>query len=393
MITKRFDFNFKPLRVSYGLTVETGVPQQQTYDATAGEYAPDFRLTPLTVQPFVNIVDPDGILADGSVNGQLAEMTWYEIIDGTRTQINDANTAYSITRTIGSEQFGRLQMRKNVNPLKPVTLEFNAKFLDGRTGQVFDIRSSILVRCINSTVKSKVEIDAAYHNLFNPLRDYPMWTLHAKLWHGGELVPDDKRYFRWRIYDQDTQTYIELTDPLAYSVTEGSNADHSTVTIDRSLMGYNCTVVCDGAVLSDENVAALTDPEGMVYAASAQATFIRRIPKLEYDIMAVPTLIPPTLAQIKPKAGIRDNKGMLADETGELRVDWYVATNTATGNDQKYTFVGTGAETTVSTKDYFSKAYGAMLAVDVTDRGPWLAACTATGDVLTDGEGNILLLR
>lgn len=59
MKTRRFDFNFRPLQINISFTVEGSVPNKQNYDADTGDYTPDFRLTPLIIQPQVSCLDKD----------------------------------------------------------------------------------------------------------------------------------------------------------------------------------------------------------------------------------------------------------------------------------------------------------------------------------------------
>ena len=44
MKTRRLDFKFTPLQLSVSMTLEGSVPNEQTYDADSGEYAPDYCL-------------------------------------------------------------------------------------------------------------------------------------------------------------------------------------------------------------------------------------------------------------------------------------------------------------------------------------------------------------
>ena len=57
MKTRRLDFKFTPLQLSVSMTLEGSVPNEQTYDADSGEYAPDYSLTPAVIKPTVGIID------------------------------------------------------------------------------------------------------------------------------------------------------------------------------------------------------------------------------------------------------------------------------------------------------------------------------------------------
>ena len=101
MKKQRFDFNWKPLRIEISLSVEGSVPGSQNYDADNAEYTPDYTITPLVLQPRVSVIEKDGIIAAGSINHSLANIRWYEIINGTKTQILSSNTNYEITDSGG----------------------------------------------------------------------------------------------------------------------------------------------------------------------------------------------------------------------------------------------------------------------------------------------------
>ena len=112
MKTKRFDFNFKPLQLDISITTVGSVPDSQNYDANTGEYTPDYTLTNLIIQPNVSRMDKDEVLTAGSINHLLANVKWYEIIDGTRSIIESVNTNYEITTTGGNA--GRIKVKKNL---------------------------------------------------------------------------------------------------------------------------------------------------------------------------------------------------------------------------------------------------------------------------------------
>ena len=93
MKTRRLDFKFTPLQLSVSMTLEGSVPNEQTYDADSGEYAPDYSLTPAAIKPTVGIIDRDGILQSGCVNSQLTDVSWCRVVDGVEqtTLVNATN--------------------------------------------------------------------------------------------------------------------------------------------------------------------------------------------------------------------------------------------------------------------------------------------------------------
>ena len=120
-------------------------------------------------------------------------------------------------------------------------------------------------------------------------------------------------------------------------------------------------------------------------------SFIRRIPKFEYDITGVPVNIPADILAIAPEASIWDANGAITDPERELLPLWYIATNKASGT-LSYTQVAHGMTPIISTSA-MSDNYGAVLGLDVVDAGPLSAMEDSDGAVFEDGDGNIILIK
>ena len=132
--------------------------------------------------------------------------------------------------------------------------------------------------------------------------------------------------------------------------------------------------------------ATLTDA-----APCKVVSFIRRIPKFEYDITGVPVNIPADILAIAPEASIWDANGAITDPERELLPLWYIATNKASGT-LSYTQVAHGMTPIISTSA-MSDNYGAVLGLDVVDAGPLCAMEDSDGSVFEDGDGNIILIK
>ena len=70
---------------------------------------------------------------------------------------------------------------------------------------------------------------------------------------------------------------------------------------------------------------------------------------------------------------------------------WYIATNKASGS-LSYALVAHGMNPTIPTAA-LSQIYGAVIGLDVIDRGPWASMEDADGVVFEDGDGNVLLIH
>ncbi len=387
MKTRRFDFDFRPLQINIGFAVDGSVPNKQNYDADTGTYTPDYTLTPLIIQPQVSCMDKDEFLAAGSINHQLANVKWYEIVGGVSTLIESTNTNYEVITSGG--QAGRIKVKKNAQPKVPITLEFHAEFSDLRTGQLHTIVRTFAVTCGNSTMFApQLILDAADQTIYNPLTDPDTQTVHASLRLGVNECATANRIFVWEIYRADSGTWTEVgTDTtLDYDVTVA--ADGASCTVNRNLMGTELYLRCRAKYDMGGNPSsvALTDA-----APCKIVAFIRRIPKFEFDIIGVPVNIPVGILAITPEASIWNAKGAIQNPERELLPLWYIATNKASGT-LSYTQVAHGLKPTVPTKT-MSASYGAVIGLDVKDVGPLCAFEDTDGVVFEDADGNVILIK
>ena len=387
MKTRRFDFNFRPLQINIGFAVDGSVPNKQNYDADTNTYTPDYTLTPLIIQPQVSVMDKDEYLAAGSINHQLANVKWYEIVGGVSTLIESTNTNYEVIASGG--QAGRIKVKKNAQPKLPITLEFHAEFSDPRTGQLHAIVRTFSVTCGNSTVYApQLILDAADQTIYNPLTDPDTQTVHASLRLGVNECATANRIFVWEIYRADSNTWTEVgTDTtLDYGVTVA--ADGASCTVNRSLMGTELYLRCRAKYDMGGNPSgvALTDA-----SPCKIVSFIRRIPKFEYDVTGVPVNIPVGILAIAPEASIWDATGAIQNPERELLPLWYIATNKASGT-LSYTQVAHGLKPTIPTTA-MSLSYGAVIGLDVKDVGPLCAFEDTDGAVFEDADGNVILIK
>lgn len=387
MKTRRFDFNFRPLQINIGFAVDGSVPNKQNYDADTGTYTPDYTLTPLIIQPQVSCMDKDEFLAAGSINHQLANVKWYEIVGGVSTLIQSTNTNYEITTTGG--QAGRIKVKKNAQPRVPITLEFHAEYSDPRTGQLHTIVRTFSVTCGNSTVFApQLVLDAADQTIYNPLTDPDTQTVHASLRLGVNECATANRLFVWEIYRADTNTWTAVGTDTTLDYDVEVAADGASCTVNRALMGTELYLRCRAKydLGGNPSSVALTDA-----SPSKIIAFIRRIPKFEHDITGVPVNIPVGILAIAPVASIWNATGAIQDPERELLPLWYIATNKASGT-LSYTQVAHGLTPTVPTTA-MSASYGAVIGLDVKDVGPLCAFEDSDGTVFEDSDGNVILIK
>lgn len=386
MKIKRFDFNFKPLQLNVCMAVEGSVPDVQTYNADDGTYTPDYSLTPLIIQPAVSQLDKDEIVSAGRINQSLANVHWYEVVDGERKQISTTDENFEMVTSGGNA--GRLKVKKNAQPQLPLNLVFYAEYTDPRTNQLFTIWRTVQILCRNATVyMPRLILDAADQTIFNPLGEQAKQTVHASLRIGKDECPAQNRLFVWEIFrDDNTWTEVGEDTTLDYDVT--ISEDGASVTVDRSLMGQELYLRCRAKYDingNPENVQLNDNSPQKIIA------FVRRIPKFEYGMFGVPTNIPPGLLAIAPEAKIWTTNGEIEDPERELLIIWKAATNKQSGS-LSYEMVGQGLNPTLPTAK-MSEQYGGVYGVDVIDAGPTCAWEDSDGAVFEDGDGNIILIK
>lgn len=384
MKTKRFDFNWKPLQLQISFAVDGSVPGQQNYNADTQEYTPDYTLTPFILQPVISILDKDEVLAAGSINHALTNVRWYEIINGTKTLIASDNADYEITTSGGNA--GRIKVKKNAEPKVPITLVFYAEYIDSRNGQVMVVQGSYLVSCSSASDVVRVELDAAAQTIFNPLSDAQAQTVTATVWVGDKICDASKYALVWEVQDENGSWYTAETDAVMdYDITVNDNS----VTINRWLMGSEMHLRCRVKYSADG------DPGSVALTAAspqAEAVFVRRIPKYEFDITGVPYNIPAGHLTVAPTAIIRTTNGEIANAETELLPLWYMATNKASGS-LSYSLTAHGKSPVIPTTK-MNKNYGAVIGLDVVDRG-YAGAFTdaADGAVFCDADGAVLIIH
>lgn len=387
MKTKRFDFNFKPLQINVSMVVVGGVPDSQNYDADTNTYTPDYTISAsyLVYQPIVSRLDKDEILTPGPINQDLTNIVWKEIANGKMAVIDDANKSFAVVRSGASA--GRLTIMKNAQPQIPMNLVFEADYTDKRTNQVYHITKTCQVRCQNATTYIPLLVlDAADSTIYNPFNDRDTQTVHASLRLGANECPTEKRLFVWEVLrDDGTFTAVGTDTILDYDVEVSE--DGGSCTVNRSIMGDGITLRCRVKYDINGNTSAVTLGDN---APTKIISFVRRIPKFEYDISELPTNIPSGLLAIAPKAVIWDTNGTIENPERELLPIWYAATNkTGTLN---YEQVATGMTPTLSTTPMSSTADG-VYGLDVKDVGATCAWEDSDGAVFEDGDGNVILIK
>lgn len=389
MKTKRFDFNFRPLKINVSFVCEGSVPDTQNYDADTNTYTPDYTLVNLIIQPRVGRIDKDEVLTAGEVNKDLTNVRWEQIVNGKCVEIADSTAEkppFKIVRR--GNNAGRITICKNAVPQVPLNLVFSCDYADPRTGQVYHIKRTKQVQCKNATTYTPLLVlDAAAQTIYNPLSDQDTQTVHASLRLGANECPKNKRLFVWEVMREDgTFTAVGSDTTLDYDVVVAE--DGNSCTVNRSLMGTELYLRCRAKYSQDGNPSSVTLSDN---APTKLVAFIRRIPKFEYDIGELPTNIPSGLLEIAPTAKIWNTNGIIDNPERELLPLWYVATNAQSGA-LNYSLIAHGMAPTLSTKKV-SQTLGGVYGLDVKDVGPACAWEDSDGAVFVDADDNVILIK
>lgn len=140
---------FEPLNVSCSLvclTPKSPATQSINTTLTPIEYEPDRALSPTVIFPDVRANDVDNVFGHGSANEHLSLDS-----DSLKWQVNGKNietvwtkdTDYEIVTDV-SDTRGALRVKKNLAANEKAVLRFFGKFLDWRTGIVYNVESDEL---------------------------------------------------------------------------------------------------------------------------------------------------------------------------------------------------------------------------------------------------------
>lgn len=207
-----------------------GGPDHQTYYIESDVYAPDRRITPLILQPYVEVSDPNGVIPAGDKVGELSSASWYigEAILANKITAKESEATLDTPFAIGENN--ALHVRKNST--KSILLIFEGEYLDIRKDKNIHISLTYtLTTTSNTEVKPapKLMLSKPQSWKYCPLEDQTKAVIEA-------TVSQDSKLYRsavqWVKVEGDKETLIGENDPFYI---EGQNTDK--LTINPSLMG------------------------------------------------------------------------------------------------------------------------------------------------------------
>ena len=361
---KHIDINYRPLHTSGSIEVVGSVPTKQIYQSVTGEYLPDYTLTPLVLMPICNAVDYDAVSKSGRINSSLTNMVWYERIGTERTPISNG-TGYTIVMD-GNDK-GKITVKKNVQPLVPVTLEFRAEYIDPRTQQVFKYQMSVLVTSSEmSDVAPNLVIDSPDTMNWNPVREEgTLHTITAKAFLGNDEVTDKCKFFFFK--GEDMKPITDGSDDWEF-VSKTNNS----LTIDKNYIGDGETYLVKFSY-SKEGTPSDTPDENL---DGKRTTIVRFIPKFECDWEGVPTGVNGGIQYIYPTPIVTDPMGIVDLPEEMFRFYW----NVRKKGTSEYVRVADCKNPRIEVSD------GMSLQLEVEDRGALCYVMDEGKMVCSDGK-------
>ena len=220
---------FDALNVVKGIKA-VGGPDHQTYYIESDVYAPDRRITPLILQPYVEVSDPNGVIPAGDKIGELSSASWYigEAILANKITAKESEATLDTPFAIGENN--ALHVRKNST--KSILLIFEGEYLDIRKDKNIHISLTYtLTTTSNTEVKPapKLVLSKPQSWKYCPLENQTKAVIEATVSQDSKLY---QSAVQWVKVEGDKETLIGEDDPFYI---EGQNTDK--LTINPSLMG------------------------------------------------------------------------------------------------------------------------------------------------------------
>lgn len=330
---KKISVNYKPLDKSVNLRVVSGSPVQQ-YNATVGEYVPDYTLVPLVIQPDVRILDPDNIIPGGLKNASLINVVWYRNQVSASTAISTTDTNYVVDYT-ATDTRGRITVKKNIPEGEHLTLIFTAAFLDTRTGYSVPVMGSLALTVSQEAETSVPRIVATYPNgaLLYPLTGRQGLKISAPLITAKGEVKD--AVYDWMIYENSTYRKLTAEDGV-------KGLGTSVLWVPAKLLARRTRI--KSAVGWGDDTFEREHVIGISYE------------RYEVDLV-VPGggEVPPSATSITAKAVISTNARVVESPARYFLIEWFDQDNNKLGEGEtlevakeKYTVAGFGIDVKVS---------------------------------------------
>lgn len=227
-VSKSLIVTFDALNLVKGIK-SIGGPDKQVYYIESDVFAPDRRITPLILQPYILVEDPHKIIASGDKVGELSSAKWYFDEMKSENRITAKEEDASIDTPFALSVNNSLHIRKNVE--KAIQLFFEAEYLDIRKNKNIHISLTYLLTTTQSSeVKPapKLKLSKPQSWKYRPLDKMTEANIEA------EVFADNKGYksaVEWCKVENDIE--IPLSEKDAFYL-GGQNSDK--LQVNPSLM-------------------------------------------------------------------------------------------------------------------------------------------------------------
>lgn len=264
---------YTPLDVSVDIVPYGGTVDRQVYNSATGGFYPDFEDGPLCLSPVcraVNSRDVNVSESDANVNGSdNFTFSWYELEYNSASKkyvkgsaiVNGKNGYEIISNSQDDLVKGMLLVKKNSSVQNPIRLQFEGRYVDPQSGQVYNYIAQKNIVCDDMEETVPVLHVSPIVSEWNPVSEDSTVTFEALLTDGsGDITNAKNTRFNWyrKTNIQGTSydlqpidgTHIEDVDVVSLTtkkaIVDGVETDvqGSTLVIDRNLIGDMEMYVC-----------------------------------------------------------------------------------------------------------------------------------------------------
>lgn len=328
-----------------------------------GSYYADRSLTPLTLMPRVTLTDPNEQTTIEDAAHMLTAGAWYRLDSTTasagmsQSTLVTAGTLYEIDSTPGSQTYGKLTIKENIDPAFPATFVFQGSLPNGR---IVTLSVQVDSEAVPSGIP-KITFDNNPRGLYNPVEDERYYTIHPL------LAPDNGISPAWSWESCHDGTWVTLgstrLDWAVEALTDGG------VRIDRKHMQQSVRL----------RVHADFTLNGVAIRLTREVSHTRRLPELQYDPVGIGDMLEGTTT-ISPRMAIavagRPIEATDSAALAEIDIGWY----------------GQGDARVAGSVMNPSIAVSALgpsgsLGYEVRDKGGYFAITDSSGAFLVDSDG------
>lgn len=168
---------YAPFNISLSISAN-GNALSQIYDAyvSAGEYVPDYTVTPLVLTPIVKLDANDGSMEQPLNNENLANVTWY--LDDVEINRAISSSSHPLVNGISIETNGiykgQLTINKNITVGTSYRLRFEADIADTRINQNIHLVSDTLILKCEAHAEDEWKIELNKTHIIRQELDSPV---------------------------------------------------------------------------------------------------------------------------------------------------------------------------------------------------------------------------